>query len=67
MNECTNRFTRQLERAQLASGLCSSEDVKMDVLEDHLESKALEYYWQIKREILFTNTLKHALEELKRN
>jgi len=40
INEWTSRFLRQLERAQLASGVCWSEDVKMDVLEDHLEGKA---------------------------
>ena len=48
INEWIERFIRQLERAQLASGFCWSESVKMDVLDDHLEGKALEF-WQIKR------------------
>jgi hypothetical protein len=46
-NEWVDRFMRQLERAQLASGFCWSESVKMDVLEMHSEGKPLEY-WQIK-------------------
>lgn len=66
INEWTNRFLRQLERAQLANGVCWSEDVKIDVLEDHLEGKTLEY-WQMKTEILTNHTLEHALEELKGN
>jgi hypothetical protein len=49
VNEWVNRFVRQLERAQVASGFCWPEEVKMDVLEDHLEGKALDY-WQIKRD-----------------
>jgi hypothetical protein len=39
---------RQLERAEMASGFWWSESTKMDVLEDHLEGKALEF-WQFKR------------------
>jgi hypothetical protein len=38
----------------------------MDVLEDHLEGKALEY-WQIKRESWSGSTLEHAMEALKSN
>jgi hypothetical protein len=39
INEWSERFIRQLERAQLASCFCWSESVKMDVLENHLEGK----------------------------
>jgi hypothetical protein len=49
VNEWVNRFVRQLERAQVASGCFWPEDVKMDVLENHLEGKALDN-WQIKRD-----------------
>ena len=42
INEWVNRFIRQLVRAQIASGMCWSECIKIDVLEDHLEGKALE-------------------------
>ncbi len=39
---------RQLERAQMSTEFFWHEQVKMDVLEMHLEGKALEY-WQVKR------------------
>jgi hypothetical protein len=44
VNEWVNRFVRQLERAQVASGCCWPEEVKMDVLEAHLEGKTLDYW-----------------------
>jgi hypothetical protein len=66
VNEWVNRFVRQLERAQVASGCFWPEDVKMDVLENHLEGKALDY-WQIKRDSLSGLKLGHAMEALKRN
>jgi hypothetical protein len=56
VNEWANRFVRQIERAQMASGFCWDEDIKMDVLEGHLEGKALEF-WQIKREAWSNSTL----------
>jgi hypothetical protein len=40
VNGWVNRFVRQLEQAQVASGCCWSEGIKLDVLEDHLEGKA---------------------------
>jgi hypothetical protein len=43
INEWIERFVRELERDQLASGICWSENVKVDVLEDHLEAQALEF------------------------
>ncbi len=61
VNEWVNRFVRQLERAQIASGFCWSEDINMDLLENHLEGNALEY-WQIKRESWSSSTLMHAME-----
>jgi hypothetical protein len=66
VNEWVNRYVRQLERDQVASGYCWPEDVKMDVLEDHLEGKALGY-WQIKRDSWSGLKLEHAMEALKRN
>jgi hypothetical protein len=49
VNHWVNRFVRQLERAQVASGCFWLEEVKMDVLEAHLDGKALDY-WQFKRD-----------------
>ncbi len=49
VNEWVNRFVRQLKRAQVASACFWPEDVKMGVLENHPEGKALDY-WQIKRD-----------------
>jgi hypothetical protein len=66
VNEWVNRFVRQLERAQVASGGFWPEEVKMDVLEAHLEGKALDY-WQIKCDAWSGSTLEHAMEALKRN
>ncbi len=66
INEWINWFARQLERAQMASGFWWSDSVKMDVLEDHLEGKALEY-WQIKRPTWTYTTLDKAMESLKMN
>jgi hypothetical protein len=66
VNEWVNRFVRQLERAQIASGCFWPGDVKMDVLENHLEGKALDY-WQIKRDSWSGLKLEHAMEALKRN
>ncbi len=54
---------RQFERAQVASGYFWSEEVKMDVLEGHLEGKALDY-WQVKRDSWRGSTLVHAMEAL---
>ena len=47
IDDWVERFIRQIERAQLSSGFCWTESVRMDCLEDHLEGKALEY-WQEK-------------------
>ena len=38
----------------------------MDVLEGHLEGKALDY-WQVKRDSWTGSTLEHAMEALKKN
>ncbi len=43
VNEWIDRFMRQLERAQVTSSFFWSESVKMDVLEDHLGGKPLEF------------------------
>jgi hypothetical protein len=66
INEWIERFVRQLELAQLDSGFCWGESVKMDVLEDHLEGKALEL-WQIKRKTWENSTLEEAMNALKMN
>jgi hypothetical protein len=66
INEWIERFIRQLQRALLASGFCWSESVKMDVLEDHLEGKALEF-WQIKRKTWDNSTLEEAMNALNLN
>jgi hypothetical protein len=66
VNEWVNRFVRQLERAQVASGCFWPEDVKMDVLENHHEGKALDF-WQIKRDSWPGLKLEHAIDALKRN
>ena len=66
VNEWVNRFVRQIERAQMSSGYFWSEEIKMDVLEDHLEGKALEF-WQIKRESWCNSTLENAMKALKKN
>ncbi len=42
------------------------EEVKMDVLEGHLEGKALDY-WQVKRDSWTGSTLEHTMEALKKN
>jgi hypothetical protein len=36
-NKWFDRFVRQLKQAQIASGFCCSERVKMDALKAHLE------------------------------
>jgi hypothetical protein len=46
--------------------MCWSESVKMDVLEDHLEGKALEF-WQIKCKTWVNSTLEQAMNALKMN
>jgi hypothetical protein len=66
VNEWVNRFVRQLGRVQVASGCFWPEEVKMDVLEAHLDGKAL-YYLQIKRDASSGSTLEHVMEALKRN
>ncbi len=66
VNEWINRFVGQLERAQVASGYFWSEEVKMDVLEGHLEGKVLGY-WQVKRDSWTGSTLEHAMEALQKN
>jgi hypothetical protein len=48
VDEWVERFIRQLEHAQSNSGCFWDEGTKMDVLENHLEGNALEF-WQIKR------------------
>ena len=62
IDEWVERFIRQIERAQLSSGFCWTESVKMDCLEDHLEGKALEY-WQVKRKAWKHSTLEQAMKE----
>jgi hypothetical protein len=46
-----------------ASSFCWSESVKLDVLEDHLEDRALEF-WQIKRKTWENSTLEEAMNAL---
>ncbi len=60
------RFVRQLERAQMSTEFFWYEQVKMDVLEMHLEGKALEY-WQVKREEWGDTTLAYAMKCMKEN
>jgi hypothetical protein len=60
------RFVRELERAQMASGFCWNERVKIDALEAHLEGKALRFI-EIERRELRCASLTQALNNLKTN